>query len=124
MTTLTDIPNKTNRKTLAGIIILILGSVLLIDQLDIFFFPHWLFSWPMWIIGYGFYMGYKYNFKKPFWIWVTVLGFAFLITENFDHAGRFMWPISIIGLGTYMVLKHNNKHKDEPYQANNNYTEI
>ena len=53
-----------NGRTIAGIIILIIGGLLLVDQLDLFFIPNWLFSWPMWLIGWGVYMGGKYNFKK------------------------------------------------------------
>ncbi|MDB5005839.1 MAG: hypothetical protein JWP45_232 [Mucilaginibacter sp.] len=109
---------------MAGIIILIIGSILLINQLDLFFIPHWLFSWPMWMIAYGIYMGGKYNFKKPIWIYIIVLGCAFLFTENIDNAGRFIWPVTVMGLGTWMVLKHHDKHADARYNENSNYKEI
>ena len=83
METIIENPNKPhNGRTMAGIIILIIGGILLINQLDLFFLPHWLFSWPMWIIAYGVYMGGKYNFRKPIWIWMVVLGTAFLLTDN------------------------------------------
>jgi hypothetical protein len=104
-----------NGKTMAGIIILIIGGILLIDQFDLFFIPHWLFSWPMWIIGYGLYMGGKYNFTKPIWIWMTVLGVAFLLNDNIDNASQFIWPVAIIGVGTWMVLKHNSKPVNARY---------
>ena len=117
-------PTKThNGKTMAGIIILIIGGILLINQLDLFLFPHWLFSWPMLMIGYGVYMGGKYNFRKPIWIWLIVLGTTFLLTENVNDAGRLIWPVAVIGLGTWMVMRHNNKVAD-PSQPNNNYTEV
>ncbi len=109
MTTSIETPNKTNGKIVAGVIILIVGSLLLIDQLNLFFVPNWLFTWPMGMIGYSVYMGVKYRFKKPIWIWILVLGIAFLFTENVDNAERFIWPISIIGVGTWMVLKHNKR---------------
>jgi hypothetical protein len=117
-------PNKShNGRTMAGIIILIIGGILLVDQLDLFFIPNWLFSWPMWMIAYGLYMGGKYNFRKPIWIWVIVLGTAFLLTENVDNAENFVWPVSIIGLGAWMVLKHN-RHPEAEYPQNNNLKEI
>ncbi|MDB5017754.1 MAG: hypothetical protein JWQ84_2586 [Mucilaginibacter sp.] len=109
---------------MAGIIILIIGSILLINQLDLFFIPRWLFSWPMWMIAYGIYMGGKYNFKKPIWIYIIVLGCAFLFTENIDNAGRFIWPVTVMGLGTWMVLKHHDKRADARYHENSNYKEI
>jgi hypothetical protein len=96
-----------NGKMMAGILILAAGAILLLNQFNLFFIPNWLFSWPMWVIGYGVYMGGKYNFRKPIWIWMIVLGFAFLLTENFDNADKFVWPIAIIGYGLYTVTKHN-----------------
>ena len=82
-TTIENANKPHNGRTMAGIIILIIGGILLINQLDLFFIPNWLFSWPMLIIAYGVYMGRKYNFRKPIWIWMIVLGTAFLFTENF-----------------------------------------
>lgn len=122
MTTTLNNFHKINGKTMAGIIVLIIGAILLVDQLDLLFFPHWLFSWPMWIIAYGVYLGGKYNFKKPVWMWMVVIGTAFLLTENIDNAERFVWPVAIIGAGTYMVLKNNKRN--EQYTEHNHYTEV
>ena len=75
-----------NGRVVAGIIILAIGSILLINQFSLFFIPHWLFSWPMWVIAYGIYLGGKYDFKKPVWIWMTGLGTVFLLTDFFHNA--------------------------------------
>ena len=99
--------NPRNGKAIAGIILLAVGAVLLFRQFDFFFVPHWLFSWPMWIIAFGLYMGGKYNFRKPVWIWMIALGTAFLFTENVDNSERVVWPLAIIGVGTWMVMRHN-----------------
>ncbi len=106
-----------NGRTMAGIIILIIGGMLLIDQLDLFFIPHWLFSWPMWLIGYGLYMGGKYNFRKPVWAVLVFIGTMFLFTENVPDAGRIVWPAGIIATGLYLVMK-NNKKVDANYSDN------
>jgi hypothetical protein len=121
----TNISNQNtshNGKTMAGIIILIIGGILLINQLNLFFIPNWLFSWPMWMIAYGLYMGGKYNFRKPIWIWIIVLGAAFLFTENISNAERVVWPVTIIGLGLWMVTKQNNR-VDAQYPSNK-YKEV
>jgi Domain of unknown function (DUF5668) len=108
MKTTLENPTAThNGKVTAGAIILAIGGILLINQFNLFFIPNWLFSWPMWMIAYGVYIGGKYNFRKPIWIWLVVLGSAFLFTENIDNAGRVIWPISVIGIGLYMITKHN-----------------
>src|SRR4051794_20232100 len=107
MKTIIDTPSTShNGRTIAGIIILLIGGMLLIDQLDLFFVPHWLFSWPMWLIGWGAYMGGKYNFRKPVWAVMIFLGVAFLFTENIHNAGRVVWPMALIAYGAYMVVKH------------------
>jgi hypothetical protein len=97
-----------NGRTTAGVIILIVGSLLLIDQLNLFYIPHWLFSWPMWLIGWGIYMGGKYNFRKPVWMVMVLLGTAFLFTENIANADRFVWPVAIIGTGLWLVLRNSH----------------
>jgi hypothetical protein len=109
--------NKYNGKIVAGIIILVIGSILLIQQFNFFFFPHWLFSWPMWMIGYGVYIGAKHNFRKAIWLWLVVLGTAFLITQNVDDAGRFIFPVSIIGLGGWMIMRHNEKNGNKTFSG-------
>jgi len=116
-------PNKANNgKTMAGIIIVIIGGLLLIREFNQFFIPHWLFSWPMWIIAYGLYMGGKYNFRKPVWMWMIAIGTLFLFTENIHDSARIIWPIGIIGAGAWMVMKHN-RPADVQY-PNGNYKEI
>lgn len=95
-----------NGRTMAGIIILFIGGMLLVDQLDWFFIPHWLFSWPMWLIGYGLYIGGKYNFRKPVWAVLVFIGVAFLFSENVINADRIIWPAGIIATGIYLVTKH------------------
>lgn len=107
MTTTIENPNKINSgRTMAGIIILVIGSILLIDQLNLVFIPEWLYSWPMWIIAYGLYMGGKYNFKKPIWVVMTVIGVAFLLTENIHDADRVVWPSAIMAVGVWIVMKN------------------
>jgi hypothetical protein len=112
--------NKHNGRTMAGLIILAVGGLLLINQLSLFFIPSWLFSWPMWIIAYGLYMGGKYNFRKPIWIWMIAIGTVFLFNENFDHSGHIVWPIALIGIGGWMLSRHNRVN-DAAYPGSSNY---
>ena len=113
METIIENPNKPhNGRTLAGIIILIIGGLLLINQFNWFFIPSWLFSWPMWLIGLGLYFGSKHNFKKPVWAIMVIAGVAFLFTENIENADRVIWPIAIMGTGLWMVLKQNKNRED------------
>ncbi|MDB5136270.1 MAG: hypothetical protein JWP37_2873 [Mucilaginibacter sp.] len=109
MKTIIENQNQTNHKTVAGVIILTVGALLLINQLNLFFIPGWLFSWPMWLIAFGIYTGVKHNFRKPIWVIMIFLGVAFLFTENVADASRVVWPAGIIGAGLWMVLRHHKK---------------
>ncbi len=98
-------------KVMAGIILLALGAVLLFKQFDLFSFPHWIFSGPMWIIGAGLYFGANSNFKKPIWLFVIAFGCILLLGEiipGFD-AGDVVWPFMLIAIGVWLILRRNKK---------------
>ena len=117
METIINNPNRINGKTMAGIIIVVIGGLLLIDQLNLFYMPDWVISWPMFIIAYGVYLGAKYNFQKQVWVWMVVIGVGCLLTDNINDADRVVWPVAIIGTGVWMVMKHN-KRVEQAYQDN------
>ena len=97
--------NKRNGKIMLGIILLAAGGLFLIDQLNAFLIPDWLFSWPMWFIAWGAYMGAKHDFKKPSWIFMMLLGIIFLVNDNVYNADRITWPIALMLLGTWIAIK-------------------
>jgi predicted membrane protein len=101
--------NPRNGKALAGIILLVVGAVLLIRQFDFFFIPHWLFTWPMWLIFWGLFIGAKSNFHKPSSFILIFVGLVFLIDNNFDGANRFIWPIAIIAFGLWMIMRKHTR---------------
>ncbi|MGN8070729.1 LiaI-LiaF-like domain-containing protein [Mucilaginibacter sp. SG564] len=101
-----------NSKTAAGVILLIIGGILLIREFDFVLFPDWLFSWPMWIVAWGLYMGAKYNFRKTSWILITLVGVAFLLNENIPDSDRIIWPVGIMAFGAWVAFKPR-KHKEE-----------
>lgn len=103
-------------RTIVGAIILIIGSLLLIDQLNLFFIPDWLFSWPMILIAIGIYSGVKNNFKKPIAVILIFLGVAFLFSDNIDNAGEIIWPAAVIATGAWMVLKHSKPATETQYK--------
>ena len=104
--TMENINTPNNGKTMAGVILLIIGGILLINQFNFFFIPNWLFSWPMWLIVWGLYMGGKHNFRKPIWAVMVILGIGFLLTENIYGVGRLIWPLVIIGSGAWLITRN------------------
>jgi hypothetical protein len=102
-----------NGKALAGVILLAVGVILLIKQLNFFFVPHWLFSWPMALIAWGLFIGAKSNFRKPSAFILILIGVAFLV----DNSGEFIWPVGIIAFGLWLILRRRN-HQDPEYWKN------
>jgi len=108
METLIENTNKPySKKTIIGVIILIIGSVLLVDQFNLFYIPDWIFSWPMWLIVVGLYSGARHNFRNRGWLIMIVVGIAFLLENTGVVAGGILWPIGIIVVGLWMILKHS-----------------
>lgn len=101
---------KFNGRAFAGLIVVIVGSALLVRQLGVPM-PRWLFSWPMFLLVIGFYVGVKHSFKGIGWAVLMVIG-GFFLFENifFDFdMHRIFWPVFIIGIGLYMILKPKKK---------------
>jgi predicted membrane protein len=107
-----DLQNKPrNNKALAGIVLLVVGAILLVHQLDIFLFPFWLFRWPMILIAIGLYSGAKHHFRNSGWLIMILIGVVFTLNDavkGYDM-GRITWPIMIIVFGLWMILRRGNR---------------
>lgn len=97
-----------NSKTIAGVIILGAGILLLLKTADLFFFPHWIFSWPMFLIGFAVITGAKHNFRKSNWLVLLAVGFVFLLPNIIPSLSfAMLWPLPMIAIGLFMVLRRN-----------------
>ena len=98
-------------RALAGVGVVLIGIVLLAQQLGVDF-PHWVFSWPMLLIVIGIFSGAKHHFSRGGWFIPIIIGCVFLIDDIFPDItiGPMIWPIIIIGIGMIMILKPNRKH--------------
>ena len=113
-----DLQNKPrNNKALAGIILLVVGAILLVHQLDIVLFPFWLFRWPMILIAIGLYSGAKHNFRNSGWLIMVLVGIVFTLDDavkGYDM-GRVTWPIMIIIFGLWMILRRGRLDKNKEH---------
>jgi predicted membrane protein len=105
-----------NNKALAGLILLAVGGVLLFKQLDLFFIPSWLFTFPMVLICLGLFIGAKSNFHKPSSIILIILGVVFLLHENLREARGVVWPVAIIAFGLWMILRRRSSFDNDYWQ--------
>lgn len=98
--------NKLSSSLWVGAIILIIGSVLLLDKMDMFYFPHWLFSWKTLLITLGLFFGISHKFEGIGWLVMILIGSFFLIDDipgfPFD-VDRYAFPVGIIIVGAFIV---------------------
>lgn len=119
-------------KVMAGILLIVIGLVILATKLNYFFLPGWVFSWQMFLIVLGLFIGFKHNFRKPAWLVLIIIGSVFLLEDlipgiNFKF---YFWPILLIGIGLWVMLKpkgHYPRHMpppqpQQPQQPINDYT--
>jgi predicted membrane protein len=103
--------NQKSGKTIVGLILLGLGFILLFRTLDLFFIPSWIFSWPVFLIVIGIFIGKRQGFNRPSAFMPIVIGVIFLINKILpdEHLGRFFWPLLIIGFGAWMISGRKEK---------------
>jgi len=101
-----------NSRTTVGAIILVLGSLLLIDQLNLSFIPDWLISWPLIFVGIGIYSGIRHNFQNSTWFIFMLLGVVFTLENSDLFVDDVIWPAALIVIGVFIILKrsYDSKH--------------
>lgn len=116
-------PNRprNNGKATAGIILLMIGLVLLVNQFHFFFFPGWLFSWPVILIAIGLYSGARNNYKNSTWLIMVIIGGIFLLDRMFDgfDLRQYLFPVGFIALGVWFISRRNqhSRNRAERWQA-------
>lgn len=111
--------NREGGRVIGGLILVAVGVALLLRNLG-YFFPNWLFSWPMILILVGLYSGVKHRFRNGTWAILMAIGGLFLadiISPNLRLQPTF-WPIIIIGLGVIFIArpKGNSKCKSDRFK--------
>ncbi len=94
-----------------GVLLLIVGSILLLDRLDLIDFS-WVFSWPFILIGVGLYSMIRHGLKNGFGVIMFLVGSFFLIRrENFIPAEYYdyLLPAGIILVGLYLIVSRSSK---------------
>ncbi|MBN8702509.1 MAG: hypothetical protein J0M08_05565 [Bacteroidetes bacterium] len=100
-------------KILGGVLVIVVGAILLAHKLGVVF-PDWFFSWQMFLIVLGLFLGLKRMFRSKGWFIPIIIGAFFLIDEYIItlSIGEYFWPILIIGIGLFMIIKSTRKKKE------------
>ena len=89
-----------------GTVLVIIGLLFLAHQAGVYI-PHWVFSWEVFAIGIGLYVGARHSFRPGGWIIPIVVGAVFLLNDVvYDYDLRqYLWPSIIIGIGLFMIFR-------------------
>src|SRR5690606_14857640 len=89
----------------AGFIIILVGSALLVRELNIIFLPYWLFSWKTLLIVVGLFIGAKSGFRNIGWIFPFFIGLFFLLDDLYPALSfsTYLWPVIIIVAGLFVM---------------------
>jgi predicted membrane protein len=100
------VPRKTHGNVIAGILLLIVGGILLSRQFG-FYYPRWLFTWPMIVIVAGFFIGAVNRFRDFGWLIICGVGFFFLADDIWPDIdiSDFIWPAIIIIIGLALLFR-------------------
>ena len=89
-----------------GVFILLIGVAALI-RTTVEGIPVWVFSWPMFLVALGLFIGMKHGFRGGAWFILMLVGGAFLYNKiNPDIAIRqYIWPAALILIGGMLILR-------------------
>ena len=107
-----DAYDNRSGRALGGLVVVIVGGIWLAHELgaDI---PYWVFTWPMFLIGVGIFVGAKHSFRGFGWLIPIAVGSIFLVNDVMGlPLGQLFWPIVIISAGLLMIFKPRNRGRD------------
>ncbi len=95
-----------NSNVWTGVFIILIGIAALVKA-TVTNLPDWIFSWQMFLILLGLFIGFKHNFKGHAWIILILLGGAFLVRDVYPELPirRYIWPSILVFVGAMMILR-------------------
>jgi predicted membrane protein len=106
-------------RVISGLIVILAGFALLARQAGVEL-PHWMFTWPMFLIVLGLYIGARHNFSRGGWFVPILIGGFFLADDilMIHDLSNLIVPVLIIVAGIMIILRPR-KH----FTADTTFTE-
>lgn len=98
-------------KIIGGIFVVTAGVLYLLKELGSTI-PDWIFTWQMFLIALGVFIGFKHSFRRPSWFILIAIGSLFLVSKLYPTLiiSAMLWPIAIIAIGLFMIFKPRRKY--------------
>jgi len=113
--------NKYNNggRALGGLVVIAAGVILLIKQLNLVFFPTWLFTWPVFLIALGLFIAFRSGFRGRQGLALILIGGVFLFPKVYWYytglsISAYSWPLLLIVVGLWMMF-HRRQHRWDSY---------
>ena len=98
-------------RVFSGLLLVGIGIVLLLQRMNAPF-PQWLFTWPVFLIAAGLFIGIRKKFQGPGWLIAVLVGGVFLanhMNPEWDLE-KYTWPVLIIAAGVAFILRPRHHH--------------
>jgi predicted membrane protein len=97
-----------------GLFLLLIGGLLLARQAGVYF-PAWVFTWPMFLVGLGLLIGVRHRFRGFGWAIPLMIGGIYLAEMISAHTSlrQYIWPVVLIILGLYFVFRPRRRSWDK-----------
>nr|WP_320131682.1 LiaF domain-containing protein [uncultured Holophaga sp.] len=111
--------NLLSPRLVMGIILIVLGALIGLDQLDLVFLPpHFFISlWPLVLVLLGF-MKLRQRPERRTGAYILIGVGAFLLLSRFSHGevSSLIGPLFLIGIGILVVLGALKRHRNVPVE--------
>jgi predicted membrane protein len=103
-----------------GIFLLLIGIAALLKA-ALVPLPNWIFSWQMFLIALGLFIGIQRRFCGMGWLVLILIGAVFMIQDIYPdiEMRRYTWPVVLIILGILFILRPRNRWHWEYNQKKN-----
>jgi len=101
-----------------GVFLLLIGAAALVKA-SVTDLPDWVFSWQMFLIVLGFFIGIKHGFRGAAWFILMLIGGAFLARDIYPvlEIRRYIWPMVLIVIGFFIIIRPHRRHWGEKKNA-------
>jgi predicted membrane protein len=98
-------------RVMGGLIVVAVGVLLLLRQLNMLVFPHWVLTWPVLLIVIGLFVGARHTFQGGGWLGMMLVGGVFLMQEIYPgmNIQEYAWPGIIIAVGLFMIVRSRRR---------------